>query len=118
MKSEEREFGRDVPIRLDMAVRIAFPDGSIGVKALRRERDAGRLTTEIVANKEFTTLAAIERMRELCRVRPKAPASSGEPKAGRPTDHYEAAPDGLSKTAGEGIQLAAIEALVAGLKSN
>lgn len=70
------DYDVEAPIRLDLAARIAFPDGSMGVKGLRKERDAGRLVTEIIANKEYTTLAAIVRMRELCRVRPKRPPAS------------------------------------------
>jgi hypothetical protein len=37
---------------------------------LRRERDRGRLTVEKTAGKEYTTLAAITHMRELCRIAP------------------------------------------------
>ena len=43
----------------------------MGAPGLRKERDAGRLQTEMIAGKEYTTLAAIQKMRELCRVVPK-----------------------------------------------
>lgn len=71
-----RSQSSTTPLRLALAAEIAFPDGSIGVKGLRRERDAGRLTTFKIAGKEFTTLAEIEEMRERCRVQPKVPASN------------------------------------------
>lgn len=68
------EIADDTPLRLDAAAAIAFPGGGMTASGLRRERDAGRLTTELIAGKEFTTLADIARMRELCRrtVGPKA----------------------------------------------
>ena len=55
------------PLRLGDAVKIAFPLGGMTVGDLRRERDCNRLVIEKIAGKEFTTLAHIERMRELCR---------------------------------------------------
>src|SRR6185369_2459652 len=57
----------DTPLRLADAVKIAFPLGGMTVAGLRRERDRNRLVIEKIAGKEFTTLAHIERMRELCR---------------------------------------------------
>ena len=38
---------------------------------LRREGARGRLVIERIAGKDYTTLANIERMRELCRVAAK-----------------------------------------------
>jgi hypothetical protein len=67
--------GKDVPLRLDVAVQVAFPCGGMTVSGLRRERDAGRLETMRIAGKDFTTLAAIDRMLDQCRAPPKAPAS-------------------------------------------
>jgi hypothetical protein len=43
---------------------------------LRREGARGRLGIERIAGKDYTTLANIERMRELCRVPAKVPAST------------------------------------------
>jgi hypothetical protein len=63
------------PLRLEVAARIGFPDGSMSLSALRRLAVAKKLTVEIIAGKYYTTLAAIEEMRELCRVKAKAPAS-------------------------------------------
>lgn len=61
------EITDDTPLRLAVAAALAYPDGSMTASGLRRERDAGRLVTELTAGKEFTTLADIGRMRELCR---------------------------------------------------
>src|SRR5262249_36553501 len=58
----------DTPLRLDVAAALAFPDGSMTAGGLRRERDRGRLVIERIAGKDYTTLAHINRMRELCRV--------------------------------------------------
>lgn len=66
------DFSQDAPIRLDVAAKLTFPDGSMGAVGLRKERDKGRLVTEIIAGKEYVTLAEIERMRERCRVQRKA----------------------------------------------
>ncbi len=61
------EISPNTPLRLADAVKIAFPLGGMTVAGLRRERDRNRLVIEKIAGKEFTTLAHIERMRELCR---------------------------------------------------
>src|SRR5579863_2457218 len=61
------EITPETPLRLADAVKIAFPMGGMTVAGLRRERDRNRLVIEKIAGKEFTTLAHIERMRELCR---------------------------------------------------
>src|ERR1700722_9412836 len=55
------------PLRLKVAARLAFPDGSMTVSGLRREIAKGRLAYEMIAGKQYTTLADIVRMRELCR---------------------------------------------------
>jgi len=61
------EITPNTPLRLADAVKIAFPMGGMTVAGLRRERDRNRLVIEKIAGKEFTTLAHIERMRELRR---------------------------------------------------
>jgi hypothetical protein len=63
----------DTPLRLGIAAALAFPDGSMTASGLRREGARGRLTIERIAGKDYTTLANIERMRELCRVEAKVP---------------------------------------------
>src|ERR1700730_461633 len=62
----------DTPLRIEIAAALAFPDGSMTAAGLRREGTRGRLVIERIAGKDFTTLANIERMRELCRVEAKA----------------------------------------------
>jgi len=53
-----------MPLCLNVAAALAYPDGSMTASVLRKgiERTAG---------KYYTTLAAITRMRELCRQNPK-----------------------------------------------
>src|SRR5438477_12963640 len=75
------EITPDTPLRLADAVKIAFPMGGMTVAGLRRERDRSRLIIEKIAGKEFTTLAHIERMRELCRDEAREPGSSLKPPA-------------------------------------
>lgn len=72
---------RDTPLRLADAIKIAFPKGGMTVSGLRRERDRNRLIVERIAGKEFTTLAHIERMRELCRVEAKVSGSNSDRRA-------------------------------------
>lgn len=60
------------PLRLEVAARIAFPDGSVKLASLRREISRGRLAYEVIAGKHFTTLADIAEMRKLARVQAKA----------------------------------------------
>jgi hypothetical protein len=71
--------GPDDPIRLKVAAALAFPDGSMTVSGLRREAARGRLAIDRVAGKDYTTLRAIEEMRALCRVPPKAPVCGSGP---------------------------------------
>lgn len=59
--------GPNTPLRLADAVTYGFPLGGMTVSGLRREIARGRLAVERIAGKQFTTLAAIEEMRELCR---------------------------------------------------
>jgi len=66
----------DDPLRLDVAARLAFPDGSLTKSGLRREIARGNLECEVIAGKHFVTLAGIERMRALCRVNRKDPVST------------------------------------------
>jgi len=62
------QISPDTPLRLSVAAALAFPDGSMTASGLRREGARGKLAIERIAGKDFTTLANIERMRELCRV--------------------------------------------------
>jgi hypothetical protein len=71
----------DTPLRLGVAAKLAFPDGSISIGSLRGEIAAGRLKAHKIAGKHFVTMREIEEMRERCRVIPKARASSSKPQS-------------------------------------
>jgi hypothetical protein len=58
----------NTPLRLSVAAALAFPDGSMTTSGLRKELARGRLIVERIAGKDYTTLANINLMRELCRV--------------------------------------------------
>jgi hypothetical protein len=70
-----RSIDRDAPLRLKDAISVAFPMGGITEAGLRTEARRGRLKVELIAGRYFTTLAAIDEMRRLCRVEAKPPAS-------------------------------------------
>ncbi len=69
-----REIGDDDPIMLRDAAVLAFPDGSVGERALRRMRDKGHLDCFRIAGKDYTTLSAVRLMLERSRVVPKKAA--------------------------------------------
>lgn len=58
----------DTPLRLEVAAALAFPDGGIKGSSLRLEAGKGRLDVFLIAGRYFTTLAAVARMVEACRV--------------------------------------------------
>jgi hypothetical protein len=64
----KEEIDKDTPLRLALAAKLGFPDGSVTVSSLRREAARGRLVIERIAGRDYTTLHQIEIMRELCRV--------------------------------------------------
>jgi hypothetical protein len=84
------QFDPDAPLRLSIAAKLAFPDGSMTASGLRREAARGRLRLERIANKDFVTLAEIKRMRELCRV-PSSDQSTQIPLSGPSASEPEAA---------------------------
>jgi hypothetical protein len=92
------EITCDTPLRLADAVKIAFPLGGMTVAGLRRERDRNRLVIEKIAGKEFTTLAHIERMRELCREEARGPDFSSKPPVGTRAERSLTKQPGLSET--------------------
>src|SRR6201992_605628 len=93
------DIAPDTPLRLSDAVKIAFPMGGMTVAGLRRERDRKRLVIEKIAGKEFTTLAHIERMRELCRDEARARGSSLRPPAETRAERSPTKQPGSSETA-------------------
>lgn len=84
-----QELSENTPLRLDAAVKAAFPNGGITVTGLRSEIAKGRLEVELIAGKLFTTLGAIARMRERCRVIPNE-RSRGDAVAVRIAPTFEA----------------------------
>jgi hypothetical protein len=85
-KFKREEIALDMPLRLGVAASLAFPDGSMTASGLRREAARGRLVIERIAGKDYVSLSAIERMRELCRVERKVPdCGSGDGEAERPS---------------------------------
>src|SRR5258708_37714641 len=92
------EITLDTPLRLADAAKIAFPMGGMTVAGLRRERDRNRLIVEKIAGKEFTTLAHIERMRELCRDEAREPDFSLKPPAETRADTSPTEQPGSSET--------------------
>src|ERR1700730_5857599 len=84
------EVGEDTRLRLAVAAALAYPDGSMTASGLRKEAARGRLVIERTAGKDYTHLAHIKRMRELCRKPPKDRAcgsagSGGTDRAPSPT---------------------------------
>jgi len=57
----QRDVTADDPLRLAVAEKIAFPDGSMTAAGLRREAVSDRLRVERIAGKDYTTLEAIKR---------------------------------------------------------
>src|SRR3974390_1241107 len=101
------EITPNTPLRLADAVKMAFPMVGRTVAGLRRERDRNRLVIEKIAGKEFTTLAHIERMRELCRGEAREPNSSlRQPAATRAETSPTERPGSLETTDGMSAQAA------------
>jgi hypothetical protein len=111
-QEQPAQAGLDTPLRLEQAVKVAFPFGGMTVSGLRRERDRGNLGIEKIAGKEFTTLRNIEEMRAKCREQQKAQdcgssrrseivkvGSRGAPHGSLETDRLNSARDALSMTA-------------------
>src|SRR5215472_85164 len=86
--------GLDTPLRLYRAVEIAFPQGGMTVSGLRREAEKGRLIIEEIAGKHFTTLRAIDEMREKCRVQQKVSGSGSNPTSAIGPENSSIAPVG------------------------
>lgn len=66
-----RNISPTSPLRLEVAARLAFPDGSMTIRGLRRQIARGRLAYEVIAGKHYTTLADIDEMRKRCRIQAK-----------------------------------------------
>lgn len=75
----------ETPITLQEASQRFFA-GRVKVPGLRRERDRGTLRTVFVANKEFTTPAAIRDMLKACEARRAGEAPPAPPEPPRSAD--------------------------------
>ena len=114
-KVSRKEIGRDEPIRLEVAAVIAFPDGSMKAGGLRRERDKGTLEVERICNRDYTTLSAIDRMRERCLVK-KEPGSISSRSGAPPMAGLSSGRSGSSETAAGCVPRAALHKTLMGLK--
>lgn len=106
-KVDPSKVDRDTPLRLDVAAALAFPDNSMTMSSLRKERNAGRLETWMMAGKEFTSLAAIDEMVKQCRAQRRVPASTSSPPATTLPDGLLIARPGSSETESERFALEA-----------
>jgi hypothetical protein len=97
MDSSLKNVAPDAPLRLSIAAKLAFPDGTMTESGLRREAKRGRLRIERIAGKDFTTINEINRMRELCRVQAKELGCTNE-KRDTLTENSSTKPSGSSKT--------------------
>ncbi|KAB7786007.1 hypothetical protein [Methylorubrum populi] len=59
---DRSEITADTPLSLDVAARIAFPDGSMSGLALRNAATRGNLGHAKIGGRVYTTLADIESM--------------------------------------------------------
>ncbi|MDV2987652.1 UNVERIFIED_CONTAM: hypothetical protein Q9R58_25425 [Methylobacteriaceae bacterium AG10] len=59
---DRSEITADTPLSLDVAARIAFPDGSMSGRALRNAATRGDLGHAKLGGRVYTTLADIESM--------------------------------------------------------
>src|SRR5256885_801600 len=91
-------IGPDTPLRLEAAAALAHPDGSMTASGLRKEAGRGRLVIERTAGKDYTTLAAIAEMRELCRQNTKDRASGSAKPGAISAAEQPTKPSGSSST--------------------
>jgi hypothetical protein len=88
----------------------------MSASGLRREAMRGRLVMERIAGKDYTTLAAIQKMRAACRVEAKDPACGSSPHAEPQTGDSLSARSGASSTASSSAALALAKAKLSKLK--
>jgi hypothetical protein len=65
------EVDDDTALLLDVAARLAFPDGSVSGLVLRRAASRDELQTERLGGRVYTTLAWIREWRTRCRQKPR-----------------------------------------------
>jgi hypothetical protein len=103
------EVSDNTPLRLAVAAVLAYPDGTMTASGLRREAARGRLIIERTAGKDYTTLAAIEKMRALCRVQRSVLGGGFEPRGGTLTVRSETGQSGSSEAARAKLARAALQ---------
>jgi hypothetical protein len=110
--TRDDQVSETTPLRLKLAVRLGFPQGGMTVSGLRREEKKGNITFEVIAGKQFTTLADIKQMRakSKCREERKAPVSISASSVGGVT------PYGSSSTEKTKSALASAQMIAEGLK--
>jgi hypothetical protein len=94
---ERDKVSLNTPLRLDIAARLYFPDGSISGRSLEKEAAKGNLQVMRIAGKSFTTLDDLASMCNRCRTRSNLPDSICE----RP--ETTEAPSGSSSTTASSI---------------
>lgn len=93
----------DTPLRLAIAAKLAFPDGSMSERGLKREIERGRLACERIAGKVYTTFNYIKRMRDECRENHSGSESGSETEkddrryGSSSTDQRKSAQDALQR---------------------
>jgi hypothetical protein len=110
MQAANDNVDPNAPLRLAVAAEHAFPFGGMTEKGLRCEAKRGRLVIWRIANKDFTTLAAIEEMRSKCRLQDNQPAS------GSVQQEENAQQSGSLSTTDASIALAAARASTSALR--
>ena len=106
---------RNTPFRLAEAAAIAFPNGGMTVSGFAARRHAAA-QIERLPNKDYCTLAAIDDMRALCLVPPKALASGSGPRRQTMPVNSPADRPGSSATEGAVSPQAALEMKLEKLK--
>lgn len=86
-------------ITLDTAAALAFPDGTVTVHVLRTQRNKGLLDTWRLGRREYTTLEAVNRMKQKCHAAPRQPASGSAPAPAAKPSSSSSTEDGKSAQA-------------------
>jgi hypothetical protein len=94
---ERDKVSPNTPLRLDIAARLYFLDGSISGRSLEQEAAKGNLQVMRIAGKTFTTFDDLDSLCSRCRIRSNFPDSACE----RP--ETTEAPSGSSSTAASSI---------------
>lgn len=80
------EVEPDTPLRLDIAAAIAFPDGTMSGRALRRAMKKYDVPIEQIGRKDYTTLFAIGLMRAASKAETRMRLATPEAVKDRPFD--------------------------------